>query len=100
MIATRVSCGVAEITNSFDIKTPRRAWPHSGLAHRSALSPAMQEGRGSYKYFCSSDGHLPHSKILFLSGGPSTRRKARQWPDSHTAGLVDKTPETNVHHQP
>src|ERR1700722_13092091 len=100
MIATRVSCGVAEITNSFDIKTPRRAWPRSGLAHGCALGPAMQEGRGSYNYFCSSDGHLPRSKIFVSFRRPSTGRKARQLPDNHAAGLVDETSKTNVHHQP
>src|ERR1700683_3188773 len=44
-MATRVSCGDADITKSFDIKTPRRASPGAGARHPDAPLRAVRNGR-------------------------------------------------------
>src|SRR3990170_5202314 len=104
-MATRVSCGAAEMTSSLDMKTPRRASRRAEGVRSGAHPPASVAGGAerpgktairSPRLFQVSPACDAASKFRSL---PATAPGISPAGCNRGAGSVDEPPEADVHHQ-
>jgi hypothetical protein len=73
--------------------------PGARMCARSRDAGRPGKLKSSLLFHWARDAYLA-PKFLFLAGGPPTSFTARRWPAVEATGLVDETPDTDVHHQP